>query len=160
MNVSDSKKCAWKFGPDSTEAHSSRQYKCKKHSKIRGLQWFSTFQMKITAGRHGLAKFILPAAQQCEGVEPVAHRALELRGKRGLHAFFTNTEERVCVSFVQERGRNGRQVALAQALRVFLPLRQRRVVRLGRARETDIRQRIFVGAVDQRGIGERRERIE
>src|SRR5471032_444695 len=114
MNVSDSKKCAWKFGPDSTEPHSSRQYKCKKHSKIRGLQWFSTFQMKITAGRHGLAKFILPAAHQCEGVEPVAHRSIKLGGKRGLYAFFTDTQERIRGSFMQERRRNGRLVALAQ----------------------------------------------
>src|SRR5471032_703890 len=103
MNVSDSKKCAWKFGPDSTEAHSSRQYKCKKLSKIRGLQWFSTFQMKITAGRHGLAKFVLPAAHQRERVEPVTHRALELRRQRGLHAFFADSQKWICVSFMQER---------------------------------------------------------
>src|ERR1700733_3604303 len=160
MNVSDSKKCAWKFGPDSTEPHPSRQYKCKKHSKIRGLQWFSTFQMKITAGVYGLAKFVLPAAQQRERVEPVAHRALELRGKRGLHTFFAHAQERICISFVQERGWNGRLIARAQALGCLLPVGKRCIARLGGASETGGRQRIFVGAVNQRGVGKRGERVE
>src|SRR6202140_3137620 len=95
--------------------------------------WFSTFQMKITAGVIGLAKFVLPAAHQRERIEPVAHRAFELGCKRGLHVFFTDAQERIRLAFVQERGWNGRLVARAQLFRLLLPFGQGRIVRLGRA---------------------------
>src|SRR5260370_7440741 len=127
MNVSDSKKCAWKFGSDSTEPHPSRQYKCKKLSKIRGLQWFSTFQMKITAGVIGSAKFVLPAAHQRERIESGAHRAFELACQRGLHVFFTDAQERIRLAFVQERGSNGALVSRSPLFRLLLPFRPRRL---------------------------------
>ena len=55
------------------------------------------------------------------------------------------------------RRRHGRQAAIALGLLARLPLDQRRVARLDRAREAQVRERVLVPAVDTRIARQRRE---
>src|SRR5712691_11580756 len=134
--------------------------------------YFSTVVHKGTLAdiTHGCARscvlfkvkleLVLPLAQRRENSGRVAHALAQVLVRRFDDRGCRHPQEGVGRLFASDRRRQ-RRAALALQLSIArLALEQRGVARLDGLGEADVRQRVFVSAIDERFVGQRRELLE
>ena len=113
--------------------------------------------MQCAISHAAALKVVLPFAQRAEHADRIGQRAACVPAGRGYYAGLLAAHERIRAQFSLERRWQRRLVLGPQGGRGLFPRREFGIVRLNRARELDVGQRVLVAAVNAGTPGQSRE---